>query len=87
VVAGSVKVGPNPLVNSAGGTLNATVSDLLAGGSVVDAAEWSTGATPLPAGAGHAMTGSFAASQVAVSAALPSGLLNPGHDKGAGIIA
>jgi hypothetical protein len=78
VLAGSPGIVPNPAVQPAPVTLSATVSDELAGGSDVVAAEWSTGVAPAPAGSGNAMTGSFDAPTVAVSANVDTNLLSPG---------
>ena len=81
VVAGSIQSSPAPIVNASTATLNATVNDALAGGSNIAAAEWSAGPEPAAPGAGIAMSGSFAAPQVAVSATLPSGTFDPGTIK------
>jgi hypothetical protein len=78
VVAGSPAVAPEPLVKPNPGTLTATVTDAMTGGSTVVAAEWSSGASPAAAGTGTAMTGAFGTVQVAVSAALGTGSLGSG---------
>ena len=78
VVAGSIVVSPNPVLNQAAAALNATVSDANHGGGNVVAAEWSYGDIAAPAGAGHAMTGSFGAVTVPVSAALTTGSFSIG---------
>jgi hypothetical protein len=68
VVAGSITSDPNPIDNRAAATLHARVSDAADGGSNIAAAEWSRGATPAAPGQGIAMSGSFNATEVDVSA-------------------
>ncbi len=81
VVAGSIQVNPNPIVNTATSSIAATLSDVLQGGSNVTAAEWSSGAIPAPAGAGHAMTGGFTTSSEAVTATIPVSGVNAGNTR------
>jgi hypothetical protein len=78
VVPGSVVPSPNPIDNEAPATLAATVTETHSGGALVDAAEWSFGTEPAAPGAGAAMTGSFPAATVDVSAALTTGTFNAG---------
>lgn len=78
VLAGTVRVNPNPIDATQTSTVSATVSDSTSGGSAVAAAEWSLGATPAAAGTGHAMTGAFGTVQVAVSATIPASTLPHG---------
>ncbi len=78
VLAGSISVAPNPIVVPNPAVLSATVSDVYTGNSNVAAAEWSAGAAPAPAGSGSAMSGSFTAPLVPVTATLDSGALTPG---------
>jgi hypothetical protein len=78
VVAGSPGISPNPIVRPDPATLTATVTDALTGGSNVVAAEWSAGVAPAAAGSGTAMSGSFGAVEVNVSAAIDSNDIPPG---------
>jgi hypothetical protein len=78
VVAGSIQSSPNPMVNTGTVTLSATLSDLLAGGSDVTAAEWSAGPDPVTPGGGQPMTGGFSTPEEAVSASIPSNSIAPG---------
>jgi hypothetical protein len=78
VLAGSIRVSPNPVDNQQPASLVATISDSLSGGSGVAGAEYSFGDAPAPAGGGMAMTGSFGARMVAVSASVFTGYFPPG---------
>jgi hypothetical protein len=78
VVAGTVRVSPNPIVAGASAMLSAVFSDSTSGGSPVAAAEWSSGDQPAAAGAGIAMTGPFGAIEAAASASIPAGTFPAG---------
>jgi hypothetical protein len=78
VMAGSIRVNPNPVNNQQPAALTATISDSLSGGGNVAAAEYSFGDAPAPAGGGIPMTGSFDARTVAVSASMFTGYRQPG---------
>jgi hypothetical protein len=69
-VAGSVSVSPTPVRFDRPATLSVRFSDAERGGGNVAAAEYSIGASPAPAGAGIAMSGTFGAPTVQASAAL-----------------
>jgi subtilase family protein/flagellar hook capping protein FlgD len=73
VVAGSIKLTPNPVDNQTTATITATLTDVGHGGANVTAAEFSWGESPAPAGSGLPMSGSFAAATVGVSASVPAG--------------
>ncbi len=81
VVAGSIAANPNPVVRGVNMTLSATVSDALTGGAAVDAAEWSFGPSPAPAGSGTAMTGAFGTASVAVSLVIDTQYFVLGNQK------
>jgi hypothetical protein len=70
VVAGSPAASPNPIVAPDPATLVAQVSDEHTGAGTVEAAEWSLGDSPAPAGSGTAMSGTFGSLTVDVTAAL-----------------
>ncbi len=78
VLAGSVATDPNPVIGASPATLSATVSDIYQGNSNINAAEWSVGASPAPAGSGTAMSGSFTSPLVNVSIVVPGGTLPGG---------
>jgi ABC-type amino acid transport substrate-binding protein len=81
VAAGSIESAPNPIVRGASATLTARVSDALTGAGTVAAAEWSYGDAPNSAAIGGAMSGSFGAQTVDVSAAIGTGSFLPGTRK------
>jgi hypothetical protein len=70
IVAGSVRLDPNPVDNRNAATLSAGVTDAALGGSDVTAAEWSRGPAPAAAGEGAPMSGGFGAPEASVSANL-----------------
>jgi hypothetical protein len=78
-VSGTVSTSPDPIRRGSPATLRATVSDAETGGGMVAAAEYSVGSSPAPAGSGLPMTGSFGATQVAVSAPLNTTALAAGN--------
>lgn len=75
VQAGSVAVGPNPVLVPNSAALSATVSDVNAGNSDLAAAEWSNGPSPAPAGSGTPMGGTFTSPTVTATATLDSNTL------------
>ena len=77
VVAGSIQTNPNPVVNTATTAVAATINDALSGGSNIQSAEWSAGPAPAAAGSGHAMSGTFTTTTVAVNATIPIGAFTP----------
>jgi subtilisin family serine protease len=68
-LAGLPVVAPNPANGTSAVAISVTVDDSGTGGSPITAAEWFAD-TAGPAGAGHAMTGSFGTNEVTVSDAL-----------------
>lgn len=78
VLAGSVAVDPNPVVKASPAVVTATVSDVNQGNSNIQAAEYSFGGAPAPAGSGTAMSGTFTSSQVNVSLAIDTSVLPAG---------
>lgn len=81
VVAGSMKIDPNPVDNQNPATLDASLSDLTTGGGTIAAAEWSMGASAAAAGSGQPMGGTFGATTVAVNATIPAMTLPTGTVK------
>jgi hypothetical protein len=81
VVAGSIDSDPNPMDNRNDATLTATLTDAATGNADVVAAEWSYGPAPAAPGAGLAMSGSFDAPTVTVSATVPQDQVAPGVRK------
>jgi hypothetical protein len=81
VLAGSIRVNPNPIEATESTALMAVVSDSTSGGSAVTAAEWSHGDTPAAPGAGTAMTGPFGGVQAIVSGTIPAAKLDGGLRK------
>jgi hypothetical protein len=81
VVAGSIKMNPNPMDNRSTATLTATLTDEGHGGSNVTAAEWSWGESPMPAGSGEPMSGSFGTVEVNVTATTPANAIAAGNRK------
>lgn len=67
VVAGSIVANPNPMSNEQNATLTAKLTDEPFGNAWVTQAEWSYGPAPASPGAGHPMSGTFAASVVTVT--------------------
>ena len=72
-----LSLAPNPSTGSANVTLSGTGNDTANGGSNVTAAEYFIDPVGAPAnGSGTAMTGSFASSTVAISAAIPAATIS-----------
>lgn len=78
LLAGSASCTPIPVRTGRPTTLLATFSDAETGGSAVAAAEFSTGASAAPAGAGIAMVGTFGGTSAQASAAVPTANLPTG---------
>jgi hypothetical protein len=66
VVAGSVRISPNPVVRPAPAVLTARITDAGTGGSPIAGAEWSLGVAPAGPGLGYPMEGAFGAVTVDV---------------------
>jgi hypothetical protein len=79
VVAGSIKISPNPMDNRSEAALTATLTDEGHGGSSVAAAEYSWGESPMPAGSGTPMSGSFDAATADVSGTVPPSTVPTGE--------
>jgi len=79
IVAGSLRSNPNPMNNEIVCTLFARISDLGTGGSRVNAAQWSQGAQPAPAGQGIWMEGPFEDGDVEVSGVIRVRILPAGQ--------
>jgi hypothetical protein len=79
VVAGSIRVNPDPIRNQEPASLEAVVTDSLAGGAIIAAAEWSTGLHAASPGSGNPMSGNFDSPRVQVIAALPTATFPPGQ--------
>jgi hypothetical protein len=80
VLAGSIVVNPNPVLIPNPAMLSATISDVYAGNANIQGAEWSSGASPAPAGSGSAMSGTFTTPLVTATATLDSNALSPGTE-------
>ena len=81
VVAGSIKLSPNPVHNQSGATITASLTDIGQGGANVTAAEYSWGEQPMPAGSAFALGGAFGAPTVNVSGAVPSHRVRAGEQR------
>jgi hypothetical protein len=79
VVAGSIRMSPNPMNNQNPATLTATVTDAASGEANVTAAELSWGAAPAPPGSGFAMAGAFTSPTVGVSGTVPGSSVPAGE--------
>lgn len=78
VVAGSAFTTPNPPSGPGLFSLSATFDDTRTGNSNIAAAEWSSGASPAPAGTGTAMSGTFTSPTVTATASILASSLAPG---------
>jgi hypothetical protein len=74
-------VNPNPIVSPDPATLVAQLSDEHTGAGTVEAAEWSLGDSPAPAGGGTAMSGAFGSLTVDVTSILDTSGFLPGLRK------
>jgi subtilase family protein/flagellar hook capping protein FlgD len=72
VVAGTIRINPNPIDNRASTALTARLTEVGHGGSNLAAAEYSWGPAAAPAGTGFPMNGAFAAPTEDVTVAIPA---------------